>query len=330
MLLFGIIVSMNTFHLNIYLLSIFSLGSDKEAQIEEFSSKFFEIKQEDFQIKEHSSPSDLAEAGQGDPVFIVKDKKGNPIGVIKTISTKFPDGRAHFKAEYEALDFLSHLQLKNFHTVKFKGIAETTLDGEKKGIIAEEFAKGLSINQFLKNISKTKNNQKRELLLRELNRGLEKTAIALAELHQVKKFSYPSQSYLIKFDTDHPPGPSGIIHGDTHPGNIFYDPKTDQISFIDFGSTHLAREGAPILQDAGNFLLTFEVFASYYHLTPNEIDKLTHTFLETYKSKIPEATNESINFYKNYYIKTYASTETWDEEASDQAEFIHSYCREIV
>jgi len=182
----------------------------------------------------------------------------------------------------------------------------------------------------LKNISKTKNNQKRELLLRELNRGLEKTAIALAELHQVKKFSYPSQSYLIKFDTDHPPGPSGIIHGDTHPGNIFYDPKTDQISFIDFGSTHLAREGAPILQDAGNFLLTFEVFASYYHLTPNEIDKLTHTFLETYKSKIPEATNESINFYKNYYIKTYASTETWDEEASDQAEFIHSYCREIV
>lgn len=330
MLLFGIIVSMNTFHLNIYLLSIFSLGSDKEAQIEEFSSKFFEMKKEDFQIKKHSSPSDLAEAGQGDPVFIVKDKKGNPIGVIKTISTEFPDGRAHFKAEYEALDFLSHLQLKNFHTVKFKGIGEITMDGEKKGIIAEEFAKGLSINQFLKKISKTGNEKKRAVLLRDLNRGMEKTALALSELHQFKKFSYPAQSYLIKFDTDHPPGPSGIIHGDTHPGNIFYDPKTDEISFIDFGSTHLAREGAPILQDAGNFLLTFEIFAAYYHLTDEEIKKLTDTFLITYKSKVSEATDESIAFYKNYYIKTYASTETWDEEASDQAEFIHSYCREIV
>ncbi len=330
MLLFGIIVAMIPFHLNIYLLSIFSSSFLQDETIEEFSTKFFEVKEGEFQIKEHSSPSDLAEAGQGDPIFIVIDKNGSPIGVIKTISTEFPDGRAHFKAEYESLDFLSHLNLKNFHTIKFKGIGETTLNGEKKGIIAEEFAKGLSINQFLKKISKTSNSKKRGVLLTELNRGLKKTALALAELHQVKKFSYPAQSYLIKFDTDHPPGPSGIIHGDTHPGNIFYDPKTDRVSFIDFGSTHITREGAPILQDAGNFLLTFEIFAAYYHLSSDEISELTNNFLSTYKSKIPEATDVAINFYKNYYVKTFASTETWDKKSSDQAEFIHSYCHKIV
>ncbi len=323
--------------LNIYLLSFLlpssgtSFAEWKDVQnppLEELSCSFFSLKPEECTIKEHSSPTDLAESGLGDPVFIVVDKNNSPIGVVKTISLKLPDGKKSFKSEFESLNKLNHLHLKKFHTIKLKGTAETTINGEKTGLIAEEFAPGSSLNHYLKKIAHTSDPHEREKLLTELNRGVEKTALALAELHQYKKFSHPAHNYLIKFDTDHPPGPYGLIHGDTHPGNIFYDAKTDTLSFIDFGSSHLGREGAPVLQDASNFLLTLEIFSAYYHLTTAEIHTLTQTFTEGYQTHMPAATSEALAFYRSYYIKAFANPTTWDSEQSHQAKFIHSYCNE--
>ncbi len=325
------------FLLNIYLLTFllptkavaFAEWKDvKDPTLEELSCQFFSLESGKFKIKEHSSPADLAESGLGDPVFIVVDKKNKPIGVIKTISTDSQDGRRSFKSEFESLDFLNHLPLKKFHTIKLKGIAETTVHGEKTGLIAEEFAHGYSLNVYLKKIATTLSNKERKKLLSELNKGVEKTAIALAELHKFKMYSHPAHNYLIKFDSDRPPGPYGLIHGDTHPGNIFYDSKTDTLTFIDFGSSHIDREGAPVLQDASNFLLTLEIFAAYYHLTSSEISSLTTTFLTFYQAEIPAASDNALAFYKSYYIKAFANPVGWDPEQSSQAKFINNYCNQ--
>ncbi len=329
---------MNGFHLNIYLLSFllpwggtaFAEWKDvREPELNELTEKFFSVEKDHFTLKEHSSPTDLAESGQGDPVFIVTDKKNSPIGVIKTISIEESDGLNSYKAEFTALDTLSHIPFKTFHITEPKGSGEIVLDGKKTGLIAEEFAPGNSLNYFLKKIANSKGKE-REELMNHLLRGVEKTALAMAELHRYKTFVTPAHNYLIKFDTDRLPGPYGIIHGDTHPGNIFYDPKTDTLSFIDFGSTHLERKGAPILQDVGNFLLTLEIFSAYYKLSPYEAADLENIFITTYRSQIPYATDKAIEFYKRYYIKTFLNSPNSDAAQSSQAKFIQSYCNQIA
>ncbi len=323
---------MAPFLLHIYLLSIFFSGfqvtEDKDLKL--FAARFFSKDPSEINLKKHSSPGDLAESGLGDPIFMVFDKNDSPLGVIKTISIDGPSGKKLFQAEFQALDTLSHLPLKTFHVITPKGMGEITLDGKKSGLIAEEYAKGKSINGYLKAMDQSRGDAERAKLFSELRRAVEKTAIALAELHLYKSFPYPAQNYLLKFDSDDLPGPFGLIHGDTHPGNIFYDAKTDTLSLIDFGSAHVERNGAPVLQDAGNFLLTLEIFASYYHLSAEEIDILKNTFTTIYTLKVPGATDGALEFYKNYYVKSFASPSSWDKGQSNQAQFIHSYCNEMV
>ena len=319
---------MAPFLLHIYLLSIFQINGNQE--LEKISARFFSLPEEEITLKEHSAPTDLAESGLGDPIFVVYDKEKKPIGVVKTISTESFEGKRLFKAEFQALDTLSHLPLKTFHVITPKGMAETTLNGKSTGLIAQEYASGKSINNYFKSIDRARSQKDRDRLLNELERAVEKTAIALAELHLYKTFSYPAQNYLIKFDSDNLPGPYGLIHGDTHPGNIYYDQETDTLSLIDFGSAHLERKGAPVLQDAANFLLTLEIFAAYYHLTPEEITSLKNRFTTTYSLKVPGATDEALQFYKSYYVKAFANPESWGEDSSHQARFIHSYCTEIA
>jgi serine/threonine protein kinase len=315
---------MNLFHLNIYLLSLLAPAPETltQEEIKEFSNTFFSKNEEELTLKEHSAPKDLAEAGLGDPIFMVLDKNKQAIGVIKTISIEDPDGRASFRAEYEALDQINHLPLKHFHAIHLRGTSETI----SQGIIAQDFAKGSSLNSYLKKISKTSNSKERTLLLNQLKRAVSLTATSLAELHNYQSFPYPEQKYLMKYDTDHPPGPFGMIHGDTHPGNIFYDEKTDSLTFIDFGSANLSEYGAPVLQDAANFLLTLEIFASYYKLNQAEITLLTETFTTNYQAQIPSATPEALTFYKNYFLKTFADPDNWDPKFSDQSQFIQTYC----
>lgn len=302
----------------------------KEDALQEFSCRFFALEPTELHIKKHAAPEDLAESGLGDPIFIVMDKNNTPKGVIKTISLESPDGEYTFKAEYESLELLHKLPLKQFRSVALIGIGETTLHGVKTGLIAEEFAKGYSLNHYLKRIAKTTRPKERTKLITELSRGVEKVALALAELHTYKKFPEPAANYLAKYSEEKLPGPFGIIHGDTHPGNIFYDPDTDTLSFIDFSNTYPSRSGAPILQDAANFLLTLEIFSSYYHLTQEEQTCLSSTFWTTYKKNVPNVTDEALSFYKTYFIKTFANLDTWDKKQAHQAKFVHNYCKDLI
>ncbi len=299
--------------------------SVKEPLLEELSANFFDIDKKNIQIKQHSSPTDLAEAGQGDPVFLVYTKDNKPLGVIKTISIENPDGRFNYKSEYESLEFMNRGNFKNFHMIQFKGIAETTFHGKKTALIAEETAKGNSLNYYLKKIGKSTNRKEREKNLHMLKRGIYKLGYALGELHKYKTYKNPSHDYVMKFDLEKLPGPYGIIHGDTHPGNIFFDPNTDTLSFIDFGSMNLHQKGAPVLQDAANFLSVLEIFSSYYHLSEEEQKDLKNTFLMSYHREIPEANQDSISFYQNYYFKLFASLDNFDEKQKDQGSFIQHY-----
>ncbi len=326
---------MKHFLLNIFFLAfLFSSPGTEFAEqkkvnqpcIEELSSRFFNLDEKNIQIKEHSSPTDLAEAGQGDPVFLVYDKNDETKGVIKAISLETPEGAYSYKSEYESLMYLNQARFKNFHMLELRGIGEVEMNGKTYGLIAEEFAKGYSINHYLKMIGKSQNKKIRKENFDKLQKAVKKLGSALGELNHFHPYSKPSHDYVMKFDSENLPGPYGIIHGDTHPGNIFYDAQTDTISFIDFGSMNLKQKGAPVLQDAGNFLSILEIFSSYYSLSDIELNELKLSFLETYQKAIPEATKESIAFYETYFFKTFASLENSDKKQRHQASFIHDYC----
>jgi hypothetical protein len=88
---------------------------------------------------------------------------------------------------------------------------------------------------------------------------------------------------------------------------------------------NLHQKGAPVLQDAANFLSVLEIFSSYYHLSEEEQKDLKNTFLMSYHREIPEANQDSISFYQNYYFKLFASLDNFDEKQKDQGSFIQHY-----
>lgn len=282
-------------------------------------------------IKEHQAPDDIAESGGESTIFFVYDK-GQPIAVIK----KYLLDNSHFESEYLIMTELNTTAFREFHPVHLIATAEEEVDGAKVGFIIETIAPGKSLNHYLQELSKTKF-IKRAKLFSELKRGVEKTALGLAELHGQKIFDQPSRYYENRYDNiaeeagegvvESLPGPFGYIHGDAHFGNIFYDTKTDSAHFIDFSSTYASKNGGPIGQDVANIILALDAFGSYYQLAGAEIQTLKNTFLTTYRSHGPEISDETIAFYRHYFLLIYTSQFTEDENI-EQAKYFYNYCKE--
>ncbi|MGQ0577114.1 MAG: phosphotransferase [Pseudonocardia sp.] len=82
------------------------------------------------------------------------------------------------------------------------------------------------------------------------------------------------------------PGGSAIVHGDAHPGNLFYDPAAG-ITMIDTPTLHLSldAEGAPIgapARDVAYLAHKLAYFGPGWGLEPDEVIELQQVFRQAY------------------------------------------------
>ena len=94
----------------------------------------------------------------------------------------------------------------------------------------------------------------------------------------------------------------GQVHGDLHPGNIFYDPESNEVTFIDFSTlTNPVKtmRGDPIAADAMKYLTSLQAVAHVYGYNQDEIDEIEAAFFKGYGTDL--LSEEEIQVFKNYY-----------------------------
>lgn len=291
-------------------------------------------------IKQHNFDEDIAESGSESEIFYVYDEQENPLAVMKKESIN-PQYFSEHEYEYLTIDSLSHMGFKHFHSVKLYGVFEGPEAGEQlttSGYIVESMAKGKTLNGYVKEVGRETDLQKREALFQKLKIGIQKTALGLGELHNKKSFSKSSKYFVERFhDMEETgdrkiaatlPGPFGLIHGDLHLGNIFYDEEKEEATFIDLASAYHALSGGPVAQDIANFTLAVELLGSYHGLTEQEIHDLNEAFYASYQETGPYVTQSAIDVYRQYFLLVYTQDiSDWDEKQKGQAQYIFNYCK---
>lgn len=98
----------------------------------------------------------------------------------------------------------------------------------------------------------------------------------------------------------------GYQHGDAHTGNLFYDPMTDKVYFIDVAIMHdsFDKYGNPHADSCLDFIRIEEsIRRKGYGLLPqNEIETLIESF-ETAYAKEKELPDPFLRFFHTAYIK---------------------------
>ncbi len=330
-----ILVYLIAFLLSFTILSSTEQQNNKYLKIEniELKNKLYDIvedilfvKRDTIEIKQHYS-DDMAESGQWSDIFFVFDNNSNPLAVIKHNRSKLIEDH---ESEYLMLNELNNESFNEFNPIKLLGVADGIINDERYGFIIENVARGKSINNYLKEIGKIKNQQDREVIFSQLKRGVEKTASGLADLHKKKNFSSSSKYYKHKIEEKYTNivNHFGYIHGDMHVGNVFYDPIEDKTTFIDFGYSHHSKNGGPTCQDVANFIITLEVIGSYYSLSAEEIDILKNIFLTTYRIYGYNCSNEEIEYYSDYLLTSYVKNLNSANESQDpQGIYIYNFCK---
>jgi hypothetical protein len=299
-----------------------------------FASKILGLESEMFSIKEYKADSDMAEMGLESHIYFILNKKEEALGVIKMVDyTNDPLTYLHEKSMLKQFEKLS---LKKFQTPKILGDAIISDGNGEKGLILETVAPGKSLNNLLREYSRTTNIEEKRNIEAKLKRGFELSGTGLAEIHKLHIKKSPSENYKKRFKRTEKdlgitiakelPGPFGMIHGDTHLGNIFYDTKTDKTTFIDVPGSEESLKGAPVAYDLAEFLLTFEVLGLYYNLTENELTILSDAFLDSYRKTGPEVSDEAINIYYTYLLAEYGLDDSiCSPEQKDQCQFFANY-----
>ncbi len=291
------------------------------------SESFFEKPFSELVLKNHYSPADMAESGLYDgAVFYVYDNEGNKIGVIKTIPSSDQEDQELFRSEVESLQKFQKMSFRHFHSIKILGDATGDIDGEENLILAETVAKGVTINQLIKDFSKMSSPSGKKEAFLALQVAVKETGAALGELHAKSPKMKANPEYLKKYN-NHLPGPYGIIHGDAHPGNIFYDKKTNQITFIDFQMTPPISKGGPAGVDIAQFLVSLELMTKYRDFSDQQVEELREAFLQAYRENGPKISDQEIVFYEKKVFKRYArmSGDSLKGRDGHQARFIKDY-----
>jgi aminoglycoside phosphotransferase (APT) family kinase protein len=98
------------------------------------------------------------------------------------------------------------------------------------------------------------------------------------------------------------PGPASLVHGDYHPGNIFFSSEAG-ITVIDSGrlTESMSENGLPIgspARDLAAFTHKLGTFGVRYHLGEAEISELSKLFNRSYAAAGPATTPEAMQFFR--------------------------------
>jgi len=299
--------------------------------LKRINNRFFNL--EFVTFKKLMAGEDLAESGKGSTIYFAYSDKGTPLAVIKQVPVEDCYDRKELKNEISSLYERYFRNTKHFTVPRLIGTAEFSSEQQSSAYIVETMAQGKSINQLVKDVAKSKG-IKRGRAMVTLNKAMENTALSFAEFHSLQ----PKSSYSPYYDHEYSAmkqgtfkGPYGIIHGDAHLGNIFYDTKSSKTTFIDLSFMPESLKGAPVGLDSGKFIFTLEGIASFYGLTENEISQLTSTYTNTYLAHNPKMTKELIDQYTEIAYKSYAfPSDSFTSDHTDQGGYLYRFAMDKV
>ena len=305
--------------------------SDLLASLKHFSKKSLRLNSDEFEIK----PAE--EIGySGDKVYIIWNKQKKSLGALKV----FKEDSKNFFPEIFSLAYLKDAQIPAFASPRIEALGKCEVNDNRYFLLCETAAPGCSLLGHYKNA----------LPIEKLEKGMYKCGFSLAKLHQhlpgtITKipadFEKRTREYLEKaaqnLTTFPQPGidvkklrelferslkemgseeiPAAVIHGDTKLVNVFYDPVTDEITWIDppklSESVHPSGSsiGIPIkdfysfiadipFNQMGFFLDAQHNVCSKKLISDENIPLLVNAFCEGYQAgggKLP--TKKQLNFF---------------------------------
>lgn len=308
--------------------------------LRKFAAKSLNLAEEKLTIKnpvEGSADAAGAKGVSGAPVFLVRDENGQISGVIK----KFPEKLLPVMgAELVSMQTLKNLGLRQSHSITALEGAKLPDGGalllspasgsaiddlfERAGRLPDGPERQVAINE-LRDAMRRIGVAGAELhtvppgsavrpatALQEhigiVKEKLEKIVAALPKL-KLEKGSERLSARDLQTRVDEliegvkrNPGAASVIHGDFHPGNIFFD-KEKGVTLIDLGRLHESLDvgGRPIgppARDYAGFHQEITHFGRILKLRDSEIDELSNIFKEAYQRKGPALTDEATRFFR--------------------------------
>lgn len=306
--------------------------------------------------------SDFGKGGFGSLESIHVLDQQNQLLLIAKAETITEQEAQHISLLVPASDLLRKLPLIRGKLILPIAAESVSINGKNIQFTAIEAAKGNSIPHYISEYAQG------QISLVELLYMVKDVALALGEMNSIvlsstSKLSSVHESeedrivgVFILYMEEHPewfpfsvetfkaafekkliqaysqPFPIGIIHGDSNITNIFYDPTSKWVQFIDslcvFQSVDL--QGKPIGNIAHEYartLLSFQLMAKYYKLNEEAVDQLKRVFIENYPLKItPEHLSYySLLFWMAYTIITYKVGKGRPNLTAELTE-LRSYC----
>jgi hypothetical protein len=304
---------------------------EQNADLKRINSRFFN--REPVTFKQLMPGEDLAEAGKGSTIYFAYANDGAPIAIIKKLPMEDSYDRAEMKDEVSSLHEQFFRNKKNFKVPRLIGTVEFTSETERSAYIIETVAQGKSINALIKEAAST-TGDKHFRAMRTLREAVENTAKSFAEFHNIKHY----KTYSHKYDETYAPvkngdfkGPYGIIHGDAHLGNIFYNPKTHKTTFIDLSFMPRSLAGAPVGLDSGKFIFTLEGLCAFYGFNNQDTQELVNVYTSTYLAANPKMDKGMIDEYTMIAYKDFAyPSEEFLSDSTDQGSFLYRHAMKKV
>ncbi|WP_204070102.1 phosphotransferase, partial [Sphaerisporangium krabiense] len=268
----------------------------------------------------------------GAPVLRILDAGNTLLGVLKI----FPN-REEFAMELSALARLGRVRIVDGRAVYALGVARTSKKPGAAGMVVLSPASGKDVEGMMRETGATPAGPERRRQLGQLHAAVAGIARTLARLHNAPTGSGGAvapafmgrhiddmlrrRSQLTGLRTELArvgidvaelqsridtlvagfranPGGAALVHGDSHPGNYFYNPATG-VTMIDTTTLHFSIDargrpmGAPS-RDVANFAQQVAHYSVNLKLTPPEIAELQDVFRQAYAgtggaSTTPEA-----------------------------------------
>lgn len=290
---------------------------DLEAFVAKICLDGYNLQPSSYTIELNQPTGDLTEGLSGVPLFFVRDSKKVLLFVVKAFAGP-ADTLENFAANMTVCEFLTSLKLKDVYFSCPFAFIKLNKDEHHATLLAFEPAQGESLNVLLKNHA-----------LEDALKAVEALGKALAKLNsanadQAKKLSsyyvekeihtcsdciksiskhpdmFPldagtlSRSFLLKWENVRK-GPSelGYIHGDAHPGNVFFEKETQHLTLTDLEKLVFSLDpnqlpAGPIAFDFIFARNSLKFSAAAHRISAENIARLDKAFVDSYRSEMKE------------------------------------------
>jgi len=283
-----------------------------EQFVNEVCLKRFNLMPSEYGLELYEPQGDLTQGLSGDPLFFIRDRKGLLLFVVKAYVGE-RETLENFSALMEGDALLSGLHLQSFSFPRLIAAVRLVKENMRACLIAMEAAQGQTLNALIKSHALSDALKAAALLgkaLAELNSASAKQATHPSPFYVERNVrwlfeglkdiaSFPARFPLdlkvaiapifeILGEIQKAPSTLSFIHGDAHPGNVFYEEESGRLILTDFDRLTYSADKQKAPSGPAAFEFVFSRFslkfsAVAHRLLPEETDTLDKAFVSAYK-----------------------------------------------